>query len=235
MAVLKCHWDLDALIWIYGVIWSIPKELDLRVGIAFSRRCFCGDLLDPESLGLGAFRWRGMPSPELKGSIARVVHGFWFPTRKIGGKRQGDKNNFKLSKNNSLPLKMDGWETFILSFFLFRPVFRGELTDCQYFLSNESQNPLSQRQFFEDDSFIFPFLLGRIYSFPRGRLQTMYFRKHFGHQLGKQMVTCAGPMVFWDLFLAGAETEKTSTCQAIANPIQAKLYQPKPTQQHSPN
>ena len=46
---------------------------------------------------------------------------------------------------------------------------------------------------FRSFSFLFT---GEDILLPPGRLQTMYFRKHFGHQLGKQMVTCAGPMGF---------------------------------------
>ena len=68
---------------------------------------------------------------------------------------------------------------------------------------------------------------GNIFS---GRLQTMYFRKHFGHQLGKQMVTCAGPMVLRDWFLLGGPKRRKHR-RAKQPPTRTKPnYQPNTTQ-----
>lgn len=141
---------------------SFVKELDLRVGIAFSRRIVTVTFLIPNRWVWGRLG-DVLPSPELKGSIARVAPFFWSLWMLISYKknrRQSDKSSSTPPKNNSLPLKMDGWETFILSFLGFGLFLGANWLSVVFCPENESQNPLSQRQFFEDDSFIFSFFAG---------------------------------------------------------------------------
>ena len=103
--------------------------------------------------------------PELPGWL--FFWSAWILISYKKNRRQGDKNNFTLSKNSSLPLKMDGWETFILSFFCFG-LFSGANWLSVFFVQWIPKSLIPKAIFWR--WFVhFPFLPGRIYSFhPEG-------------------------------------------------------------------